>query len=321
VHLRHALRVGVSATLAVALVRTIALPRGYWVTITVIILLQPYTPATLTKTLQRVGGTVVGGLVAALLVAALRDATLVLALAIVCAGLSAAILQLNYALYSFLITPTFVMLAEADGHDWHLAEVRMMNTLIGGLVAFMGARLLWPRPEQATFPVELARALAAENDYLSAVAQVVATQVPPPAPQLTAARRRLGLALNRADASYERLLAESGGAHAPAHEPMMALLLYTRRIGSTLSASASARHVAPADAYAAAFARFAESAHTLLAGLAVAVREQVEPPPLPSWSALVPEDDSLVAARLGRLAQHLTVLHDAAKRYSQGSTR
>src|SRR5262249_44710829 len=95
---------------------------------------------------------VAGGIVAALLVAALQNRSAVLALAIVLAGVSAAVLQLNYALFSSLITPTFVLLAEARGHDMHLAEVRIVNSILGGVLAFAGARPRGPRPAPPPLP-------------------------------------------------------------------------------------------------------------------------------------------------------------------------
>src|SRR5450759_3017308 len=64
---RFALRVAVVTTIAVALTELLELKRGYWVTITVIVILQPYTGVTLTRAVQRVLGTVLGALLAAAL--------------------------------------------------------------------------------------------------------------------------------------------------------------------------------------------------------------------------------------------------------------
>ena len=59
---RHGLRMGVAAAaVAVWLSFALDITRGYWATITTLIVLQPYTGATMRKTLQRVGGSVVGG--------------------------------------------------------------------------------------------------------------------------------------------------------------------------------------------------------------------------------------------------------------------
>jgi len=61
------------AALAVAVTRALGLPRGYWVTLTAVIILQPWGGATLVKALQRVLGTVAGGVLTALLGALIHD--------------------------------------------------------------------------------------------------------------------------------------------------------------------------------------------------------------------------------------------------------
>ncbi|HEX4458189.1 MAG TPA: FUSC family protein, partial [Polyangia bacterium] len=241
--LRHALRLAVLSATAVLFVRWLALQRGYWVTLTVIILLQPYAPATVTKALQRVAGTVAGGILAALIGSVVHDARGILVLAFVLAGLSAAVLQINYALYSFLLTPTFVLLAEVHANDWSLARLRILNTIAGGVLAFAGASL-WPSREGTRFTESLAAALAATRAYFACVMAVVAGADPAPSPRLSAARRRFGLRCNEADGSLQRLIAESR-ARPEAIEPLMTLVLYVRRFGASMGALASARAMLP----------------------------------------------------------------------------
>ena len=52
--LRHALRVGIGATLAVALSRSFAVNHGYWMSLTLVFILQPYFAATWQRTVERV---------------------------------------------------------------------------------------------------------------------------------------------------------------------------------------------------------------------------------------------------------------------------
>ena len=110
--LRHALRLAVVSTLAVALAETCHLKRGYWLTITVVVMLQPYTSATTTRALQRVLGTVLGGVLRRSSDAAFHDPRAILVLSFVSAAACIALLPVNYAAYSIFLTPTFVLLAE-----------------------------------------------------------------------------------------------------------------------------------------------------------------------------------------------------------------
>src|SRR5262249_17963558 len=147
-------------------------------------------------------------IVAALLLSTLRSSWELLVVATILAGVSAAVLQLNYALFALFLTPTFIVLAELDARDWHLAEVRIINTLLGGALALIASRVLWRRRER--FVAVTARALGALADYTEAGLDVLVERVPPPAPTLAPYRRRLGLAINGADAAFERLLSDRG---------------------------------------------------------------------------------------------------------------
>jgi uncharacterized membrane protein YccC len=313
---RHALRVGATAALAVALARALGLQRGYWVTLTVIVLMQPFAPATFVKALQRVAGTVGGAIVAALLLSTLRSSWELLVVATLLAGVSAAVLQLNYALFAFFLTPTFIVLAELDARDWHLAEVRIVNTLLGGLLALVASHVLWRRRER--FVDVMARALEALADYVTAALAVLTERVPPPAPTLPPYRRALGLALNGAEAAFERLLADRAAPHR-AEEPAMTLLLYARRVGATLGAVVTLRSLtasgAPVDLPPEAIDRFGTAVVAVLRDTAALLHEGRAPSPLPKFEALLaPFAGTLLGARLERLAQQLTVLQQAAVR-------
>ena len=68
---QHAIRLAVGVGIAQAVAMATGLPRGYWLTVTTGIILQPYAGATVEKAIQRVVGTVVGVLIAALITAPL----------------------------------------------------------------------------------------------------------------------------------------------------------------------------------------------------------------------------------------------------------
>ena len=80
----------------------------------------------------------------------------ILGLVFVFSATCVALLPLNYAAFSVFLTPTFVLLAEANAGDWHLAGLRIINTLLGGALALVGARLLWPTPEWNRLPAYMA---------------------------------------------------------------------------------------------------------------------------------------------------------------------
>ena len=310
---RFALRVAVVTTLAVALTEQLELKRGYWVTITVIVILQPYTGVTLTRAVQRVLGTVLGGLLAAGLGAYFHDPRAILVIATVFVACCVALLPVNYGAFSVFLTPTFVLLAEASAGDWHLAGTRVMNTLLGGALALGGARFLWPIPERKRFPAFAAAALTASREYFAYVIEHYDDSAPAVGERMRALRRAAGLAAVNAEESLQRALGEAHG-DTQRLAPALTYLAYLRRYVASVAALAISRHSAdqPMAPMLGPFRAFVVST---LSDVAEALTEGRAPRPM---TAFEPEAmagaSELVLARTERLSRQVGTLHDAVAR-------
>lgn len=290
IELRHALRVAIVATCAAALAAALHLHRSYWVTMTVVIVLQPHAVATVRRVLQRVGGTVVGGMAAALIARAAHTPLLVSPILFGLSWIAIAVRRMNYAAFAALLTPVFVLLAETTAGDWHLTGVRVLNTVLGGTLALLGALTLWPTRELERMPALLSALLRADLGYLRAVLR---RQSPS---EVIAARRQVGLATANAEAALQRLIGE--GSPASRTEPLMALVAYARRLSASITAL-GASPPAPEEA-----ARLEQT----LAALADAAQKAEVPPPVPE----LPSAPQLSAAQ--RVLRQLRVVHSALAR-------
>jgi len=312
--LRHALRLGTVTAAAVLVAGLAGLPRGYWVTITVVIILQPYTGATTLKAVQRVIGTVVGGILTAALGAAFHDARAILVMSFVFAAVSVALLPINYTAFSVFLTPTFVLLAEASAGDWHLAGVRVLDTVVGGALALIGAQLLWPAPEWKRLPTYMAAALRANRDYLRTVVSNFADRSDAAGRQMRDRRRDAALATLNAEESFQRLLAEHGDS-ADALAPVMTFLTYVRRLSVSIAALAVSRHALDASS-ATTLEQFVERASHRLDAAAARLNDDA---PDETGEIPVPADlqdnlrlaDPILQARLARLTRQLDTLVSA----------
>ncbi|MEP6730416.1 MAG: FUSC family protein [bacterium] len=311
---RFSLRVAVVTTIAVALADLLELKRGYWVTITAIVILQPYTGVTLTRAVQRVLGTVLGALLAAALGAYFHDPRAILVIATVFVACCVALLPVNYAAFSVFLTPTFVLLAEASAGDWNLAETRVLNTLLGGALALAGARLLWPSPERARFPAYGAAAMRANANYLDTVIGRFDDTSHEAGEQMRAARRAVGLATVNAEESLQRALTEAHGDEAVL-APALTFLAYTRRFTASVAALAIARHAADGTTRATLEA-FRQAVMPAVEDLAASLENGRAPMSLPNLDAHVAGATAspLVRARLERLTRQVKTLHDAVER-------
>ncbi len=144
---RHALRTSVVAAPAFAF--TLPHYHGYehWLTITLVMTMQPFFALTWQRAIERVGGTVLGGLAAAAL-AILCTTPFSIALALFpLLTLAFALRQVSFGAFIAGITPVVVLLSELGAHrherDHHRAVPRALH-LVGGLMAVAGVVFLWP---------------------------------------------------------------------------------------------------------------------------------------------------------------------------------
>src|SRR5713101_3203789 len=287
--LRHAARMAVTVSIGAAIAAWLGVARAAWVTVAVVIVLQPDSGSTVRRAVQRVLGTVVGAGIAALLVPVLRSPTLIGVVLFPLSALALALRPLNYGLFTLLVTPVFLLMAEVLSGDWHLAGARIESTLIGGALAF-AAQLIWPSRERDQLPQRLAALFHRLREYLDAVLADPRSE--------PAARRSFGLAAANADASFQRHLGE---VVEPAERisAYMTLLTYARRLRNSIAMALHSpdgvdlRALRPA-------------LDTALEDLGAAARDQRPPRPPP------PIDDKTPAGT--RLSRQLGVLHSAVER-------
>lgn len=313
--LHHAVRVALVTTAAVLISAILHLNHGYWVTLTAVVILQPYAALSRQKALQRVVGTILGGLVAAGITAVFHGGWPITMSIALFTMLCVALLPLNYGAYAVLGTPAFVLLAEASIGDWHLVGLRIENTLIGGALALIGAQLLWPGEERNRLPELAAAAIRANAALLRRTIELVAARESDLS-VLGLPRRDVGNAALNADDSLQRLLSEHRG-HPDELEAVMALLIYVRRIAASTVSLAVAASVNPVRS-AGEIEPFARASEAILADLADAAQSRRAPaafPPIGSIAMPSAEANPAVYSRVVRLSRQLRLMHDAVARW------
>jgi uncharacterized membrane protein YccC len=215
-------------------------------------------------------------------------------------SLAVALLPLNYGAFAVFLTPGFVLLAETHAGNPELAGTRVLNTLLGALIALLGSRLLFPLSERD----QIRPLMAAALDELSALVGVVAEE-PISIERVRAARRALGMALLNAEASYQRLLTETG-IPPEQSEALLSLLLYAHRMASGLIAIAFARgtllHLHLRER--------SEDLRRAIADLRQAIAERADPGPPPERVSL---NDA--TERVEALFEQLAILRTATLRF------
>jgi uncharacterized membrane protein YccC len=214
---RHAMRLAVLAALAEVIAQASGLSHGYWIVLTIFIVLRPDYSSTLYRGLQRAAGTVVGaglGVATVLLVkVSLTALVFVIAVSLVAAY---AVFTVNYLLYAVFLTDfVVVMLALLGLPPDPTAVARLIGTGIGTGLAIL-AYLLWPTWEGTSAADKFARVITAQGSYGRALLRAYTRPGGDEAIRLGSLQLAARRARIDAEASADRLAGE------PEHPPMSA---------------------------------------------------------------------------------------------------
>jgi uncharacterized membrane protein YccC len=209
--LRHALRNAVVAAPAFAITLNWPTAYGHWLTITMVMTMQPYVALTYVRALERIGGTILGGLIAAV-VATLCTTPIAIAAALFpLAVIALSMRPASFGLFIMCLTPLVVLLSELGRpgeSELTIAGMRALYAVIGGGLAVAAALLLWPSWEPGRVARDLRVALLAHGAYAAAEIAVLLGEAMPE--QVDAARRAAGVASNNLEATLQRALLEPG---------------------------------------------------------------------------------------------------------------
>jgi uncharacterized membrane protein YccC len=144
----HALRIGLTTAVSVLAYRLIDLSYGYWVTLTILAILQPDPHVSRVRTFQRSTGSLIGIIVAAAFVYLSGDPwVLAIAASLTALGLFA-MRERSYHWLVMLLTPTaLLMISSVFYSGLEITKYRVLNTVGGIAIALLASWLLWGRDE------------------------------------------------------------------------------------------------------------------------------------------------------------------------------
>ena len=231
---RHALRLAVVAAIGEIVAQASGLAHGYWIVLTILIVLRPDYASTIYRGVQRAGGTVIGaGLgVATALLLHVGTAALVAAIGVTMT-VAYAVFAVNYLLFAVFLTDFVVTLMALLGQTAEqTVAFRLIGTGVGAALALIGY-LVWPSWEGQPAQQKLARLFETQAHFGALVLRAYVRPGTVDTRVLQAARRTARQARSDAEASADRLADE------PSRPPMTARLAYSltgigRRIAHTL---------------------------------------------------------------------------------------
>ena len=235
--LRHAVRAGVTGGLALGVTLLWPSTYGHWLTITVVATMQPSIGLTLTRSIERVLGTVAGGCLAALVGAICTTPMTIAAAMFPLAVIALSLRAVSLGLFTVALTPLIVLLVEVGAPEmagWEIAAARAGFTMLGGVMALAGSYLLWPDRHAVVLSRAVAATLDAHRVYADAQITRLLSQATPA--EVARARRLAGQASNALETAISQALTEPLRSRDPSLEAVLLADAALRRLAGRIAA-------------------------------------------------------------------------------------
>ncbi|MDD0841090.1 YccS family putative transporter [Curvibacter sp. HBC61] len=164
--LRHGLRLAVALVAGFAWMEWTGDEHGFWILLTIVFVCRPYYGDTLRRLAERVTGTVLGLVVGWALLTLFPGVLLQSAFTVVAGVVFVATRQIRYTVASAAITALVLLAFNQVGNGFDLIVPRLVDTLIGSLIAGLSVWLVLPSWQSRQLPRLAARALRSQADYL-----------------------------------------------------------------------------------------------------------------------------------------------------------
>ncbi|WP_145879172.1 FUSC family protein [Streptomyces sp. BK340] len=237
----YGLRLALCIGIAQALVSLVAVPRSYWVALTITFVLKPDFGSVFSRALLRALGTVAGLVIAAAVLAEVPPGWWDVPVVFVLAPLIPALTPRGYGYQTAAITPVILLLSDILNHKGTaLLLPRLLDSLMGCAIALIAGYLLWPESWHTRVGDRLADAVADTAAYVDAA---FGADTDPAA--RARMRRRLYRDLSTIRTEFQRALTEPPptGRRAAAWWPLVVAV--ERIIDATTAARVRVRHGAP----------------------------------------------------------------------------
>lgn len=167
---KYALRVAIALCIGVFIFKYFDINHGYWIPLTIIIVIQPYYGATLKKGIERVIGTVAGIFIGGILTLLHLPPIFYVVVLVVVSFFIVYFIRHNYKVGVFFLTLMMVLLLHISSQSsWQLIAWRIISTFIGSALAVIAGYVFWPMWEKQRFPALMSNALMKNKNYLQSV--------------------------------------------------------------------------------------------------------------------------------------------------------
>lgn len=170
---RHSIRVAVSLVAGYFLGRILPVEHGYWILLTILVILKPAYSLTKQRNVERLGGTVAGAVIGALVLWVVRDDRILLGLLILGMVIAYSMVRVKY-LVSVVAMTVYILIAFHFLKPGDFTEVlrdRLIDTFVGSMIAFIATYAVPPRWEHEQIQELIRDAIRANARYFAFISR------------------------------------------------------------------------------------------------------------------------------------------------------
>jgi len=206
---RHSLRVSIATIIGYLISRFLPFGHGYWILLTVIVILKPAYSLTKKRNFERLAGTLAGALSGLLIIYFVKDRTAMFVLMILFMIGTYAFLRINYLICVTLMTPyvllLFHLLYPIDFRT--VISDRVVDTAIGSGIAFLANIFLVPSWEQEQIVSYMVKIIGDNLRYFTDVSGAFLGK-PVSVTQYKLSRKNAFVSLANLSDAFSRMLSE-----------------------------------------------------------------------------------------------------------------
>ncbi len=180
----------------------------YWILLTITVILKPAYALTRQRNRDRLLGTLIGGLIGVVLLLTIANSTVLFVFMVLFMLGTYSLLRWNYITMVICVTPFVLILLHFMGVGLReVVEERVLDTIVGGLIALGASYGLFPRWESDQVANHLRDVLQADLQYLQKLADSLSGK-PVSVIEYKLARKELYVQSANLSAAFERMLSE-----------------------------------------------------------------------------------------------------------------
>ncbi|MBA4276724.1 FUSC family membrane protein [Flavobacterium sp.] len=167
---RHSLRLTVTILVGLVISKILYFHNEYWILLTIVVIMRPGYGLTKKRSFERIFGTIAGGLIAFGILYFVHNNIIISSLTILCILLGFSFAQTNYKISATFVTMYIVFIfGILTPNITEVLQYRVVDTLVGSLLAFLANHFLWPSWEFLKIPVYLEESIKANKKYLKEI--------------------------------------------------------------------------------------------------------------------------------------------------------